>query len=311
MPLTPFHWGPSSWLGFLFYRRINFCAFLIANVIVDVEPFLVIVLGLRRPLHGSAHSYLGGTLIAIILAWLLSRSEPLMKAVMKPFHLDQGGSFKTILFTCLAGVYFHVFLDSFLYADIRPFLPLTTNPFYGKVSSFAMYLFCTISFLIGGGIYLWKWKKSKVGVVTVCIIMFLSILLLFFILGMHRLSWNKSPFDDGPFVGIDYQKNINTNPGSKVNLGGGYLEAHNGVDPLAPIVALRDDRGRIRWAKLLVTSNIERYGNISVQEVTLMASRKTSHGFHVKGRVRWTYGAEAANFYLDKDRNLKEFYLSW
>jgi hypothetical protein len=34
----------------------------------------------------------------------------------------------------------HVLLDSPLYGEMKPFYPLTTNPLYGSISSFNIYL---------------------------------------------------------------------------------------------------------------------------------------------------------------------------
>jgi hypothetical protein len=65
MPFTPYHLGPALFLGLLFLRFIDFPTFLIASVIMDVEPFLVLFFNLNYPLHGFFHSLLGGTLVAI------------------------------------------------------------------------------------------------------------------------------------------------------------------------------------------------------------------------------------------------------
>jgi hypothetical protein len=67
IPLTPFHLGPALLLGMLFFKRLHFPTFLASNVIVDLEPFFVILLGLDYPLHGFFHSLLGGGLVAIAL----------------------------------------------------------------------------------------------------------------------------------------------------------------------------------------------------------------------------------------------------
>lgn len=233
-----------------------------------------------------------------------------MKLTMVPFKLDQDSSYPALLMTCLAGVYFHVFLDSFLYKDMRPSFPVEANPFLGRVSVDAMYLFCTISFLIGGLIYLWRRNKSTIGIIFTIIIMFLALCTL----GLSSLSWSKSPFNDGPFYGVDYEQTIVAEPNSSVELGSGYeVGAYNRALE-TPVIALRDKNGKVLWSKLLVTANVKRYVNTSVQELTLTRARKTPNGYHIQGRVRWTFGAEAAkaaNFYLDKHRNLKKFYLSW
>jgi len=47
MPFTPFHLGPALTIGLPLRRFIHAPTFIVANVIVDVEPFLVMVLGLN------------------------------------------------------------------------------------------------------------------------------------------------------------------------------------------------------------------------------------------------------------------------
>lgn len=194
MPFTPFHWGPSSWVGFLFYRRFHFCAFLIASVIVDVEPLLVLVFRWDYPLHGFFHSFLGGTLVAVPLAFLLNVSQPLMASFMRPFGLEQKASLKGLLVACLLGVYSHVFLDSFLYTDIRPFLPFEWNPFFEKITREWMYSFCLLSFALGSGFYLRRKDKTLLGKVLACCFGFGALAL--FSLAFYMVQLEKTTPDN-------------------------------------------------------------------------------------------------------------------
>lgn len=66
MPFTPFHFGPGLLIGLVF-SFIDFPTFLIASLIVDIEPFLVLFFNFNYSLHGFFHSFLGGTIIALIL----------------------------------------------------------------------------------------------------------------------------------------------------------------------------------------------------------------------------------------------------
>ena len=68
MPFTPYHPGPGLFVGLLFLGFIDFPTFLVASVIVDVEPLLVLAFNLNYPLHGFFHSFLGGTLVAVPFA---------------------------------------------------------------------------------------------------------------------------------------------------------------------------------------------------------------------------------------------------
>ena len=148
MPFTPFHFGPALLFATLF-GYLDFLTFMIANVIVDFEPFLVLRfdLDLRYgyPLHGFFHTFIGGSLVALALVEVMAR-------VYK--HLGRGTDIKKLRITALSGVWLHIGLDSFLYTDIKPFFPLSWNPFYGLLSAFEVYGFCIGAFLLGVPLYL-------------------------------------------------------------------------------------------------------------------------------------------------------------
>ena len=152
MPFTPFHFGPGLFFGLLFFCYIDFPTFLLANVIVDIEPFLVLSLNLNYPLHGILHSFLGGTIFSFLLAMVMARTRA---PLMSYFKLDQTPSFKSILSASLSGIYLHIILDSFLYSDIRPFYPFDFNPLLQHSMSigFKVYGVCILSFIGAGVIY--------------------------------------------------------------------------------------------------------------------------------------------------------------
>jgi len=68
MLLTPFHWGPSSLIGILLFKIFDFPTLFISSVIIDIEPLCVILFNLNYPLHGFFHSFLGGSILAILTA---------------------------------------------------------------------------------------------------------------------------------------------------------------------------------------------------------------------------------------------------
>lgn len=155
MPFTPFHLGPGLLFGLLLLSYVDFPTFLLANVIVDIEPFLVLSLNLNYPLHGFLHSFLGGTIISFLFAIVMNRIRHIFSPLMSYFKLAQTPSFKSILSASLSGVYLHIILDSFLYSDIRPFYPFHFNPLLrnGMSIGFKIYGFCILSFIGAGAIY--------------------------------------------------------------------------------------------------------------------------------------------------------------
>lgn len=166
MPFTPFHIGPALLFGLLLSAIFHFPTLLVASIIPDVEPFCVMYFHVSGyPLHGFFHSYLGSSILAALVAVVVYPLRNLLDRIMRVFRISQKSSFK-ILFTSFAGVYFHIFLDSFLYEEMRPFYPLEGNPFINLLSAYGsdsvVYGFCIITALLGIVLYFIKIRKGVV-----------------------------------------------------------------------------------------------------------------------------------------------------
>jgi membrane-bound metal-dependent hydrolase YbcI (DUF457 family) len=155
MPFTPFHWGPGLLFGLLLFSYLDLPTFLVASVIVDIEPLLVLTLNLPYPLHGYLHTFLGGTIVAFLLALAMSKIRWILSPLMSFFRLERRASFKSIVLASLFGIYLHIILDSPLYSDIRPFYPVESNPLQarGMFIGFDVYTFCVICFIGAGIVY--------------------------------------------------------------------------------------------------------------------------------------------------------------
>ena len=164
MPFTPYHWGPSSWIGLGLSKYLDFPTFLLANVIVDIEPFLVLTFRLNYPLHGYCHTFLIGSVIAVLVALIMFKSKHLTQRIMGLFRLRQDVEMSGFFIASILGVWFHVILDAPLYSDIQPLYPIKDNPFYGLIRSQTVYRFCAWSFLVGIVFYIIIvaiWSKTK------------------------------------------------------------------------------------------------------------------------------------------------------
>jgi len=125
-------------------RYLHVPTFLVASVIVDVEPLLVLVLGLSYPLHGYLHTFLFASLTGLALGYVMFSLDRFLNPVYRALRLvaeDSQGQ-KAFIVTGVLGAAFHVLLDSPLYRDIRPFYPFTQNPFYYPGLSSGVYSFC-------------------------------------------------------------------------------------------------------------------------------------------------------------------------
>jgi hypothetical protein len=92
MPLTPYHFGPAFFVGLLLLSYIDFATFVIASVIVDVEPILVLSLRLNLPLHGFLHTFKGGTLVALALAAFMVKFRKRVSGLLSLFRLEKESS---------------------------------------------------------------------------------------------------------------------------------------------------------------------------------------------------------------------------
>jgi membrane-bound metal-dependent hydrolase YbcI (DUF457 family) len=166
MPLTPFHLGPALLLGLVFFIFLDFPTFLVASVIVDIEPMFVMFLDLDYPLHGFFHSFLGGTLVAFLLAWIMNKIRGKFSTWLRFFKLEQKPSFGSILLASLSGVYIHILLDSRMHTDIRPFYPLDFNPFLSSstLPGLWVHMLCVWCFMGAAVIYVIRlfliWRKA-------------------------------------------------------------------------------------------------------------------------------------------------------
>jgi hypothetical protein len=167
VPFTPYHLGPALLFGLLFLSFIDFPTFLVASVIVDIEPFLVLTLNLNYPLHGFFHSFLGGTLVAVLLALMMHQIRDRLSPLLSFLRLEQKISFMRILAAAFSGIYIHILLDSRIYTDIQPFYPSTYNPLLtsGILAGLDAYIFCMWCFFGAIIVYIVRllliWRKSR------------------------------------------------------------------------------------------------------------------------------------------------------
>ena len=167
MPFTPFHLGPALVIGIIFIYYLDFPTLLVASVILDMEPFLVLLLDLNYPLHGFFHSFLGGTIIILPLSFIMFKIRPYINPITDSLKIEQKSSFLNILAASIVGIYSHILLDAPLYSDIQPFFPLNFNPFLNTSDLVAntIYIFCGYCFLAAIFLYLIylaiKFKNKK------------------------------------------------------------------------------------------------------------------------------------------------------
>lgn len=151
MPFTPFHLGPALAFGLPLRKYIHAPTFILANVIVDIEPFLVLFLGLRYPLHGYFHTFLLAFVVGLVSGCVMFLLERILRPLYRPFLLESGDPLnpESFLVAGVLGTALHVLLDSPLYGEMQPFYPLTANPMYNPTYSPTVYSFCVWTGIAG------------------------------------------------------------------------------------------------------------------------------------------------------------------
>jgi hypothetical protein len=151
MPFTPFHLGPAFGLGLPFRKYLHVPTFIVANVILDVEPFLVLFLGLRYPLHGIFHTFLLALFVGLAFGYTMFLLEKFMHNFFRGLLLEPNGKLglKSFMAAGVLGTTLHTLLDALLYSEMQPFYPLTINPLYNPSLSTTIYNICVWLGIIG------------------------------------------------------------------------------------------------------------------------------------------------------------------
>ena len=156
MPFTPFHLGPALGFGLPLRKYLHVPTFLVANILVDVEPFLVLSLGLDYPLHGYLHTFIVAFILGLALGYAMLLLERILRPLYTTLLLESNAipKLNSFIVAGVLGTMLHVLLDSPLYDDIRPFYPLSANPLYHSASSLEVYSFCVWAGILGIVFYL-------------------------------------------------------------------------------------------------------------------------------------------------------------
>lgn len=126
MPFTPYHFGPSGFLGLVFKKWIDLPVFILANVVVDIEVLFVGWLGLGWPIHRYCHTLLGGAVVGTLWGIAAYPLRHFFKRMMKVFHIPYKTSLRKMVISGVLGVWLHVLIDGIYHSDVRIFWPHKT-----------------------------------------------------------------------------------------------------------------------------------------------------------------------------------------
>lgn len=159
MPFTPFHMGAILVVKPNLDHRISLIAFGLAQVAMDLEPGIRMLVGADDVLHGISHTILGAVIIgsAVVLAAPLVRLLILRRWNKEAMHYKQQWLVQSevvpigpVVAGALFGTLSHVALDSLIHHDIQPLFPFSrANPMLGLLSHDNVYLLCSVAAALG------------------------------------------------------------------------------------------------------------------------------------------------------------------
>lgn len=117
VPFTLYHLGPVLVIGYMLRRSIHWPTFLVASIIIDIEPLLVLISVLvNYPLHGYLHtilaSIIGGTFIGIVMHFVNKQLKNIYEELAL---IDKPLSIKRYIIAGIAGWLIHILYDAPLY----------------------------------------------------------------------------------------------------------------------------------------------------------------------------------------------------
>jgi membrane-bound metal-dependent hydrolase YbcI (DUF457 family) len=134
MPFTPYHFGINALPALATDNKLDLSALVLANVIIDVEPLLVLALDLDYPLHGYAHTMIGGAALGLALGLVLYAARSVINSSYRLLGLKQSKSLKSFVYGGIVGGLLHVALDALIYEPMFPLWPLERNYLYAGIA---------------------------------------------------------------------------------------------------------------------------------------------------------------------------------
>lgn len=164
MPFTPFHMGTGIFVKAILQSSFSLMVFGWSQIVMDLQPLWVMLNG-HGHLHGFSHTFIGGSLLAVVSALsgkYLSEFGLIILGLSKkssPIKI----SWLIAFISAFIGCFSHVVFDGIMHNDVQPFYPFNLlNPFLGYLSVGNLHKFCLYSGLVGTGLfYFVQWHKSN------------------------------------------------------------------------------------------------------------------------------------------------------
>jgi len=154
MPFTPYHFGPSAFIGLALRKWLDVPVFVLANVIVDIEVFLYP----RWPVHRYFHTLLIGAAVGVIWGLAAYPFRNLFKKAMQILRIPYETGFWKMIVSGIFGVWLHAITDGIYHWDVRIFWPSKARPLWHLVSEGQVKTICLAFFIAAVILYIFTVK---------------------------------------------------------------------------------------------------------------------------------------------------------
>jgi membrane-bound metal-dependent hydrolase YbcI (DUF457 family) len=165
MPYTPYHFGPSGFIGLAFRKWIDVPVFVLVNVIVDLEVLIISQLGLGYPIHRYVHTLLIGAAAGIVWAVAAWPLRNVFKKIMLILRIPYKPSLCKMIISGILGVWLHVVIDSIYHPDVRLFWPHRSIPLWRIITRQQLEFLCLVflipAFILYLLIVILSWNKIE------------------------------------------------------------------------------------------------------------------------------------------------------
>ncbi|HCO94046.1 MAG TPA: hypothetical protein DIU00_08855 [Phycisphaerales bacterium] len=165
MPFTPYHFGPSAFIGLVFRKWIDIPVFILANVVVDVEVLVVGILGLGWPIHRYCHTLLIGAAVGALWGIAAYRLRHLFRGAMNLLDIPYRTSIRKMVISGVLGVWLHVLIDGAYHFDVKMFWPSKSMwlwlKLHRRIGQGQMKLICLALFVAACILYLLSVKVFR------------------------------------------------------------------------------------------------------------------------------------------------------
>ncbi|HIJ71172.1 MAG TPA: hypothetical protein HPP87_07390 [Planctomycetes bacterium] len=128
MPFTPYHFGPSGFIGLALRKIIDVPVFLLANVVVDIEVLYSIVYAHSRRPHQlwHFHTLLGGAIAGAVFGGACYLIKPVRRFFgwgMRLMRIRYKPKLLKMIISGVLGAWLHVAIDAIYHYDVQLFWP--------------------------------------------------------------------------------------------------------------------------------------------------------------------------------------------